>query len=266
MPFIEAPTTFYMGRRFDPTTRRLVDEVVYYDSRDLTTHAVVVGMTGSGKTGLCITLLEEAVMDNIPSIIIDPKGDITNLLLAFPELRPQDFEPWVNVDDARRAGLDIPEYAQDIAQKWRDGLASWGITPQRLQFFKQNAVFSIYTPGSDAGLPISILEAMQAPPGGWQPGEDEFHRERISGIVTALLALIGRNVEPVKDREHVLISNIFEVAWRRGVNLTLEDVILQVQKPPFAKLGVFDVDTFFPEKDRFALAMELNNILASPSR
>jgi hypothetical protein len=265
MPFIEAPTTFYMGRRFDPTTRRLVDEVVYYDSRDLTTHAVVVGMTGSGKTGLCITLLEEAVMDNIPSIIIDPKGDITNLLLTFPELRPQDFEPWVNIDDARRAGLDVPEYAQDIAQKWRDGLASWGITPQRLQFFKNNAMFSIYTPGSDAGLPISILDAMQAPPGGWQPGEDEFHRERISGIVTALLALIGRNVEPVKDREHVLISNIFEFAWRRGVNLTLEDVILQVQKPPFAKLGVFDVDTFFPEKDRFALAMELNNILASPS-
>ncbi|HVO69197.1 MAG TPA: DUF87 domain-containing protein, partial [Aggregatilineaceae bacterium] len=122
--FIEAPTTFYMGRRFDPLTRRLVDEVVYYDSRDLTTHAVVVGMTGSGKTGLCITLLEEAVMDSIPSIVIDPKGDITNLLLAFPELRPEDFEPWVNIDDARRAGLEVHEYAGDVAQKWRDGLAS----------------------------------------------------------------------------------------------------------------------------------------------
>ncbi len=265
MPFIEAPTTFYMGRRFDPVTRRLVDEVVYYDSRDLTTHAVVVGMTGSGKTGLCITLLEEAVMDNIPSIVIDPKGDITNLLLTFPELRPQDFEPWINVDDARRAGLEVNEYAQDVAQKWRDGLASWGITPQRLQHFKQSARFSIYTPGSDAGLPISILDAMMAPAGGWQPGDDEFHRERISGIVTALLALIGHKAEPVKDREHVLISNIFEHAWRRGHNLTLEDVILQVQNPPFAKLGVFDVNTFFAEKDRFSLAMELNNIIASPS-
>src|SRR5512145_1846405 len=156
MPFIEAPTTFYLGRRFDPTTRRLVDEVVYYDSRDLTTHAVVVGMTGSGKTGLCITLLEEAVMDNIPSIIIDPKGDITNLLLAFPDLKPEEFEPWVNVDDARRAGLDVHEYAQDVAQQWRDGLASWSITPQRIAYFKQNARFSIYTPGSDAGLPVSI--------------------------------------------------------------------------------------------------------------
>ena len=265
MPFIEAPTTFYLGRRFDPATRRLVDEVVYYDSRDLTTHAVVVGMTGSGKTGLCITLLEEAVLDNIPSIIIDPKGDITNLLLAFPELRPEDFAPWVNIDDARRAGLEVDEYAVKVAQQWRDGLASWEIKPERIAAFKRNAHFSIYTPGSDTGLPVSIVDAMQAPDGGWQPGDDEFHRERISGIVTALLALIGKNVEPVKDREHVLIANIFEHAWRRGQNLTLEDVILQVQKPPFSKLGVFDIDTFFSEKERFNLAMELNHIIASPS-
>ena len=265
MPFIEAPTTFYLGRRFDPTTHRTTDEVVYYDSRDLTTHAVVLGMTGSGKTGLCITLLEEAVMDSIPSIIIDPKGDITNLLLTFPDLKPEEFEPWVNIDDARRAGVDAPEYARQIAQQWRDGLAEWDITPERMRTFKDNARFTIYTPGSDAGLPISILDAMQAPPGGWAPGDDEFHRERISGIVTALLALVGRNVEPIRDREHVLIANIFEYAWRQGQDLTLESVILQVQKPPFSRLGVFDVDTMFPEKDRFSLAMELNNIIASPS-
>ena len=264
MPFIEAPTTFYMGRRFNPTTRRLVDEVVYYDSRDLTTHAVVVGMTGSGKTGLCITLLEEAVMDNIPSIVIDPKGDITNLLLAFPELRPEEFEPWVNVDDARRAGLEIEEYTQDVAQQWRDGLASWGITPSRVQQFKQSARFTIYTPGSDAGLPVSILDVMQAPRDGFENNE-ELHRERINGIVKALLALIGKNVDPVKDKEHVLIANIFEHAWRQGYDLTLEDIILQVQKPPFNKLGVFDINTFFDEKDRFELSMELNNIIASPS-
>ena len=263
MPFIEAPTTFYLGRRFDPTTRRLIDEVVYYDSRDLTTHAVVVGMTGSGKTGLCITLLEEAVMDNIPSIIIDPKGDITNLMLTFPEMRPEDFEPWVNVDDARRAGQEINEYAREVAQQWRDGLASWGITPQRLARLKENARFSIYTPGSDSGLPISILDAMQAPPD--FQADEELHRERISGIVTALLNLVGKQVQPVKDREHVLIANIFEHAWRQGEDLTLEDVILRVQKPPFQKLGVFDVNTFFPEKDRFSLAMELNNIIAAPS-
>jgi len=264
MPFIEAPTTFYMGRRYDPSRRQLVDEVVYYDSRDLTTHAVVVGMTGSGKTGLCIDLLEEAVLDNIPAIVIDPKGDITNLLLTFPNLQPADFAQWINVDDAQRAGLSVEEYARDVAQQWRDGLSSWSIVPQRIAALKNAAQFSIYTPGSDAGLPVSILDSLRAPREGWD-GNEEGHRERISGMVTALMALIGRQVEPVKDREHVLISNIFEYAWRSGRDLSLEDIILQVQKPPFAKLGVFDVDTFFPEKDRFKLAMELNNIIAAPS-
>lgn len=263
MPFIEAPTTFYLGRKFDPNTGRLIDDVVYYDSRDLVTHSVVVGMTGSGKTGLCITLLEEAAMDNIPAIIIDPKGDITNLLLTFPNLSPQEFLPWINEDEARRAGLSPQEYAEDVAQRWRDGLASWGITPQRIQTFKNNAKFSIFTPGSDAGLPISIVDALQPPREGWA-GKEEQHRERISGVVTALIALTGKKVD-TKDREHVLISNIIEHAWMQGMPLTIGDIILQVQQPPFNRLGVFDVDTFFPEKDRFKLAIELNNIIASPS-
>ncbi|HVO43110.1 MAG TPA: DUF87 domain-containing protein, partial [Aggregatilineales bacterium] len=263
MPFIEAPTTFYLGRKYDQSNHRVGDEVVYYDSRDLTTHAVVVGMTGSGKTGLCINILEEAVLDNIPAIVIDPKGDITNLLLTFPNLQPEDFAPWINEDDARRSGLSPADYAQDVARLWRDGLASWDIVPPRIGALKRAALFSIYTPGSDAGLPISIMNSLQAPRD-WA-GQEEAHRERISGLVTALLALVGKQVDPVKDREHVLISNIFEFAWQNGDNLTLEDIILDVQKPPFSKLGVFDVETFFPEKDRFKLAMDLNNIIAAPS-
>ncbi|HRE47090.1 MAG TPA: DUF87 domain-containing protein, partial [Aggregatilineales bacterium] len=264
MPFIEAPTTFYLGKRYDQTTNKLLDEVVYYDSRDLTTHAVVVGMTGSGKTGMCISLLEEAVLDNIPALIIDPKGDITNLLLTFPELRPQDFAPWVNESDAQRARMDVGEFAADVAKTWKDGLASWGIGSGRIAALKNAAQFSIYTPGSDAGLPVSILASLQAPRDGWE-GNDEFHREQISGLVRALLGLVGKNVNPVKDKEHVLISNIFEHAWRNGRDLTLEDIIMQVQNPPFDRLGVFDVNTFFKEKDRFKLAQELNNIIASPS-
>jgi len=264
MPFIEAPTTFYLGRRYDPSTHRLTDDVVYYDSRDLTTHAVVVGMTGSGKTGLCINLLEEAILDNIPVIAIDPKGDITNLLLNFPDLRPQDFQPWVNVDDARRAGLDLPAYAADVAQRWRDGLQSWGIVPDRMRWLKQIARYSIYTPGSDAGLPISILASLKAPREGWA-GNEEANREKINGVVTALLALIGLDVQPVKDKEHVLVANIFEYAWRQGRDLTLDDIILQVQKPPFNKLGVFPIDEYMPEKARYKLAMEMNNIIAAPS-
>ena len=264
MPFIEAPTTFYLGRRYDPRSKKLVDQVVYYDLRDLTTHAVVVGMTGSGKTGLCIDLLEEAVLDNIPSIIIDPKGDITNLLLSFPDLSPADFQPWVNIDDARRAGQEPGDYAADVAARWREGLKAWDIVPDRVKWLRYAAQYSIYTPGSDSGLPVSILDAMQAPAEGWI-GHEEAHRERISGMVKALLALVGKDVEPVKDREHVLISNIFEHAWMHGEGLTLEDIIIQVQQPPFEKLGVFDVDKIFPEKDRFKLALELNNIIASPS-
>lgn len=264
MPFIEAPTTFYLGKRYDPARHRLADEVVYYDSRDLTTHAVVVGMTGSGKTGLCISLLEEAVLDNIPAIIIDPKGDITNLLLSFPGLQPQDFQPWVNVDDARRAGLDVASFAADTANRWREGLASWGIVPDRLQWLQLAAKYSIYTPGSDSGLPISILASLKAPREGWA-GHEEENRERINGTVTALMALIGLNVEAVKDREHVLVSNIFEYAWRRSIDLTMEDIILQVQQPPFEKLGVVSVDDYMPEKERYKLAMSLNNIIAAPS-
>jgi hypothetical protein len=264
MPFIEAPTTFYLGRRYDPIGHRLVPDIVYYDSRDLTTHAVVVGMTGSGKTGLCITLLEEAILDNIPAIIIDPKGDITNLMLTFPDMRPEDFQPWINVDEARRAGLDVPSFAADVAHRWREGLSNWGIVPDRVRWLSLAAKYSIYTPGSDAGLPISILASLRAPREGWA-GNEEAYREQINGTVTALLALIGLNVEPVKDPEHVLVANIFEYAWQRGIDLTLEDIILQVQRPPFEKLGVFPIDDYMPEKQRLKLAMALNSIIAAPS-
>jgi hypothetical protein len=263
MPFIEAPTTFYLGKRFDSHTGDVTDEVVYYDSRDLTTHAVVVGMTGSGKTGLCINLLEEAVLDGIPSIVIDPKGDITNLLLTFPNLQPTDFAPWVNPDDARRAGLNDQQYAEDIAGRWRDGLQSWGIVPDRLRWMQLAAQYSIYTPGSDAGLPISILASLRAPREGFHINE-EANREKISGIVTALLALTGKNVGPT-DEEHVLLANIFEHNWRQGIDLTMESIITQVQQPPFDKLGVFAIDQYISEKRRYKMAMELNNIIASPS-
>ena len=264
MPFIEAPANFYLGRRYDPNARRVTNDVVYYDARDLTTHAVVVGMTGSGKTGLCISLLEEAILDSIPAIVVDPKGDITNLLLNFPDLRPEDFAPWINIDDARRAGMEVPAYAADVAHRWREGLGSWGIVPDRMRWLKHVARYSIYTPGSDAGLPVSILASLRAPAEGWA-GNEEANRERINGIVTALLALIGRSAQPVQDKEHVLISNIFEYAWAQGRDLTLEDIILQVQRPPFAKLGVFNVDDYISERSRAKLAMELNNIVAAPS-
>ncbi len=255
---------FYLGKEFDPASKKLLDQLVMYDARDLTTHGVCVGMTGSGKTGLCIDLLEEAAIDNVPAIIIDPKGDITNLLLTFPELRPQDFEPWVNVDDARRKNMSVGDYAAKTAETWRQGLADWEQGPDRIRMLKESTDFRIYTPGSDSGLPVSILASLRAPALEWEANQ-EVLREQIQGTVSALLGIVGVDADPLKSREHILLANIFEHYWRRGEDLDLARLITSIQSPPIRKLGVFDIDTFFPEKDRFALSMSLNNIMAAPS-
>ncbi|HID63424.1 MAG TPA: ATP-binding protein, partial [Anaerolineae bacterium] len=264
MSKIEKTGSFYLGKRYDPQKRKVLAEPVLYESRDLTTHAVCVGMTGSGKTGLCIDLLEEAALQGIPAIVVDPKGDMTNLLLTFPGLRPAEFRPWINLDDARRKGLSPDEYAQEIASTWARGLREWGIGLERLQRLRDAAEFAIYTPGSDAGQPISILHTLKVPALSWDENE-ELLREKIAGTVSALLALIGIEADPVKSREHILLANIFEEAWRKGEDLDIARLILRIQKPPLAKLGVFPVETFFPEKDRLELAMALNGLIATPS-
>jgi hypothetical protein len=256
---------FYLGRIFDTETGKTTDQAYLYEPDDLTTHAFVVGMTGSGKTGLCIDLLEEAALNGFPALMIDPKGDITNMLLHFPELQPADFQPWVNADQARRSGQTIEEAAQEAANSWRNGLASWDITPERLRALEKSVHFAVYTPGSDAGIPVSILASLKAPEIAWESNR-ELLREKISSTVTAILGLVGlANIDPVRSREHILLANIFENAWSQGHDLSLSELIMQTQSPPFAKLGVFDINTFFPEKDRFGLAMLLNNILAAPA-
>jgi len=256
---------FYLGRPLGESSGEVSDEPLLYDPDDLTTHAVVVGMTGSGKTGLCLDLLEEAALNDIPALMIDPKGDITNALLHFPELLPADFQPWINADQARREGKSVEQAAADTANLWRNGLAKWAIGPERIKALKESAQFTIFTPGSTAGIPLSILSSLEAPKLDWAI-EADMIREKITGIVTALMGLVGlTDMDPVQSREHILLSSIFEDSWRGGSDLSLSELILQVQNPPFDKLGVFDVDTFYPSKDRFGLAMRLNNILASPS-
>lgn len=256
---------FYLGRIYDTEKGRTTDQPLLYDPDDLTTHAVVVGMTGSGKTGLCIDMLEEAALNNIPALMIDPKGDITNALLHFPDLSPQDFQPWVNRDQARRDGQTVEVAAAEMASRWQKGLAEWDIDQDRIRALKNAAHFAIYTPGSNAGIPVSILASLKAPPLSWEDNS-ELLREKISGTVTALLGLVGmEDIDPVRSREHILLANIFEHAWSKGKDLDLGELILQTQNPPFPKLGVFDVDTFFPKKERFDLAMNLNNILAAPA-
>ena len=256
---------FYLGRAYDPIKRNVTGKRIEYDPADLTTHAVVTGMTGSGKTGLCVALLEEAALKGIPAIIIDPKGDLTNLLLHFPDLAPQDFQPWIDPELPRRAGKTLEQVATEASNSWRDGLKEWGIPQERLLALKNAAQFAIFTPGSDSGIPVSVLSSLAAPEISWNENR-EILRERISSTVTALLGLVGyEDIDPIRSREHILLSNIFESAWSQGKDVDLTELILQTQSPPFEKLGAFTVDTFFPAKDRMELAMALNNILAAPA-
>ena len=256
---------FFLGKIFDLKSGKITSEVVNYDPPDLTTHAVVTGMTGSGKTGLCISLLEEAALQGIPAIIVDPKGDLTNLMLHFPELRPEDFEPWLDPDNARREGKPIATLAAETAAQWRKGLDEWGMGKAELQALADAADRCIYTPGSTAGIPVNILASFAAPQMDWDINQ-ELLRDKIASTITALLTLVGmRDIDPLRSREHILLSNIVEHAWQEGKSLTLQEIIYQTQDPPFNRLGAFEVNAFFPKRDREDLAFRLNNFLASPS-
>jgi hypothetical protein len=254
---------FYLGREWNSETGALREDLLLYDSKDLTTHGVCVGMTGSGKTGLCVTLLEEAAIDGIPALVIDLKGDLVNLLLTFPELAPEDFRPWVDPGAAARKGMTPDAYAANRAGLWRKGLADWGQDGERIQRLKDAADFAVYTPGSDAGRPLTILKSFTAPPPEILEDADAL-RDRIQGTVSGLLALLGIQADPVRSREHILISTILDRSWRAGKSLDLAGLIRAIQAPGFDRIGVFELDSFFPAGDRLGLAMSVNNLLASP--
>jgi hypothetical protein len=260
-PDIELPACFYLGREYDLASHSTLPRPVMYDARDLTTHGVVVGMTGSGKTGLCISLLEEAAIDGIPGVLIDPKGDLTNLLLQFPDLAPADFLKWLNPEDARQKGTTLEEHARQLAERWRRGLEEWGQSPERIARLKASAEWRVYTPGSEAGLPLSVLKTFAPPPAGVPR---EALNQKIEATATAVLGLTGTAADPVQSREHILISQLLLNAWGAGKALDLPELIRQIQEPPLERIGAFDVDTFYPEKDRLKLALALNNLLAAP--
>ncbi len=254
---------FYLGKLFDMNTNTLRDDLLLYDSKDLTTHAVCVGMTGSGKTGLCLSLLEEAAIDGIPAICIDPKGDIGNLLLTFPNLKPADFVPWIDSGEATRKGCSIADYAKQVADQWRKGLGEWGQDAARIAKFRDATDLSIYTPGSNAGLPLTVLRSF-APPSAAVINDADAFRECIMSAVSGLLALLSIDADPLSSREHILLSNVFDHAWRAGKSLDMAALIREIQSPPFDKIGVMDLESIFPAKERFGLAMQLNNLLGSP--
>ncbi|MCA8954720.1 MAG: ATP-binding protein [Planctomycetes bacterium] len=263
-PSYEKLGAFYLGRLVDPDTGEVGQQDLLYDAKDLTTHAVCVGMTGSGKTGLCLGLLEEAAIDGIPVLAIDPKGDLGNLLLSFPDLRAEDFAPWIDPGEALRKGVEPNAYAAQVAASWRDGLAKWGQDGARIQRFRDACELTIYTPGSSAGMPLTVLRSFAAPPPALR-ADPEALGERVTSAVSGLLGLLGLHVDPVQSREHILLSNIVSHAWRDGRDLSLGNLIREVQAPPFDKVGFFDLESFFPGRERMAFAMTINNLLASPT-
>jgi hypothetical protein len=265
LPAYEKLGAFYLGRSYDPGANSgdgaVLDDLVMYDSKDLTTHAVCVGMTGSGKTGLGVSLIEEAAIDGVPVIAIDPKGDLGNLMLTFPGLRAGDFEPWIDPGAAERAGVTRSEYAASQASLWKSGLGKWGQDGARIQRLRDAAGVSVYTPGSTAGRGLTPIKSMDPP----RPGTPiEEVRERVITTASGLCSLLGLDADPIQSREHILIASVLEACWSAGRGLDLPGLIGQIQNPPFAKIGVLDLDAFMPAKDRGALAMRINNLLASP--
>ena len=254
---------FYLGKRYDMDADKLTEEFVLYDSKDLTTHAAIIGMTGSGKTGLGIGILEEAALDHIPVIAIDPKGDMGNLLLTFPQLRAEDFRPWVNERTAMDKGQTPDEFASAQASLWKKGLGQWGQTGKRIAQLRKNADLAIYTPGSNSGLPVSILHSFDAPDQELIDDVD-LYRERVQATATGILTLLDMDADPVSSREHILISRLLDNAWKEGRSLDVPALIGEIQNPPITKIGVMNIDSFFPGNDRFKLAMALNNLLAAP--
>jgi hypothetical protein len=255
--------TFYLGRHYDLAKNALGAEPVLYDSRDLVTHGVIVGMTGSGKTGLGISLIEEALIDNIPVLAIDPKGDLANLLLTFPNLAPADFRPWIDEEEAARQKQTPEAYAAQQAEAWKNGLAQWDEDGERIARLKDAAEFVIYTPGSKAGVPLSILKSFAAPPEA-EREDSERMAQAVTTTATGVLTMLGIDADPVQSREHILIAAILNDAWHKGEDLDLATIIRRIQQPPFTRVGVLELQAFYPEKDRFGLAMRLNGLLAAP--
>jgi Helicase HerA, central domain len=253
----------YVGGAVDEEGKRSGDPLVY-DSDNFTTHGVIVGMTGSGKTGLGMCLVEEALLSGVPCLVIDPKGDMGNLLLNFPDFRAADFQPWIDEGEAKRQDKTVEQLAAETAETWKTGLADWQIPSERMRHLSDSVGVTIYTPGSTSGVPLNVLGSLAAPEG---PFDDdaETHRDEIEAYVSSLLTLAGITADPVSSPEHILVANIIETAWRAGQDMDLASIIGQIQSPPFRKLGVFEIDTFFPPKDRTALALKLNGLVASPS-
>ncbi|MFN3254897.1 MAG: ATP-binding protein [Ilumatobacter sp.] len=256
----------FLGGAIDPASHeRTTDDAASHVSvatDKLTTHGVIVGMTGSGKTGLGVIVIEEALAAGLPVIAIDPKGDLTNLCLTFPDLAASDFRPWIDEAQAKNADKTPDQFAADQAALWTKGLAGWGLSGDDIGALRSTTDFTIYTPGSQSGVPVNIVGSLQVPA---DMTDAEVVSDEIEGYVSGLLGLVGIEADPLSSREHILLSNLIHHSWTEGRELDLMTLVGMVGTPPIRKLGVFELDQFFPPADRMKLAMQLNGLLASPS-
>jgi len=252
----------FLGGTIDPASHDRTGDDVRIDTSTFTTHGVIVGMTGSGKTGLGVVLIEEVLGAGLPALLIDPKGDLTNLCLSFPNLSPAEFRPWIDEAQAAADGITPDEFATQQAELWAKGLLGWGRTAHDIAQLRANTDFTIYTPGSQSGVPLNIVGSLQVPE---ETGDAEIVGDEIEGYVSGLLGLVGVAADPLSSREHILLSNLINHSWSEGRPLDLPTLVGLVGNPPIRKLGVFELDQFFPPDDRMALAMKLNGLLASPA-
>ena len=241
-----------------------VEAPLRFPADRLTRHGVFIGMTGSGKTGLSIGLIEELAMRGVPIIALDPKGDLGNLALIFPKLDGPSFEPWVDGGEAKRKGISRQELAESKAGKWKKGLDGWGIGPDRLAEYRDRIALTVYTPGSEAAVPVDVMAALGQPDAAVMEDADSL-RLLVGGTVAALLSLVGVEADPLTAPEHLVLARIIEEAWAAGEALDVESLILRIVDPPFTKVGVFPLDRFWKPDKRMGLAMKLNAVMASPT-
>jgi hypothetical protein len=245
----------YLGTNLDGGGR------VVLDADHLTTHAVCVGMTGSGKTGLGIVALEELARRGTPLLVVDLKGDMVDLLLTFPGLDGPSFAPWVPVEEVGER--DRVAVAAEVAARWQAGLETAGLGGEDIAAVRSGVEWRLVTPGASAS-PLDILPSLAAPAAGVDLSGDAV-RDRVDGVVSGLLSLVGRGGDPLTDRDHVLLASVVLDAWKRGSDLDLEALVRTVADPPFDALGALPLESFYGRDDRMKLVMALNTLLASPA-